>query len=168
MLENVVGKATFCDVFCEETYFTRDQTKLIIKKAKSLGFKTRIHADEFVDSGAAKVAALLNVASADHLMAISDANIERLAKKKNIIATILPGTTVFLGKNQFAPARKMIDSGSKVAIGSDFNPGSCHFQSQPLMMNFAMQNCKMTLEEAFRGVTRNAALSLKLKNEGLI
>lgn len=107
-------------------------------KARSLGFKTRIHADEFEDSGASKLAARMNIVSADHLMAISDKSIELLAKKNKTIPTILPGTTVFLGKSQFAPARKMIDSGLKVAIGSDFNPGSCHFQSQPLMMNFAM------------------------------
>ena len=68
----------------------------------------------------------MRVASADHLMAISDENIQRLSKT-NVVATILPGTTVFLGKSEFAPARKLIDSGVKVAIGSDFNPGSCNF-----------------------------------------
>ena len=61
-------------------------------------------------------------------MAVSDKGIEALAKK-NVIATILPGTTVFLGLRDFAPARKMLDSGVKVAIGTDFNPGSCAFTS---------------------------------------
>jgi len=85
-----------------------------------------------------------------------------------VIATILPGTTVFLGSRVFAPARQMLDAGVRVAIGTDFNPGSSVFSSQPLMMNFAIANCKLTLEEAFRGVTKTAAESLKRKNLGVI
>jgi imidazolonepropionase len=105
--------------------------------------------------------------SADHLMAVSDKGIERLAAK-NVVATMLPGTTIFLGKNGFAPARKMIDSNVRVALATDYNPGSSVFNSQPLMMTFAMSYGKLTLEEAFKGVTRNAALSLKRPNVGII
>ncbi len=81
---------------------------------------------------------------------------------------MLPGTTVFLGKSQFAPVRQMIDGGVRVAIATDYNPGSSVFNSQPLMMNFAMQFGKLTIEEALKGVTRNAALSLSRKNVGII
>jgi imidazolonepropionase len=100
-------------------------------------------------------------------MAITSDGIERLAKKR-VVATMLPGTTMFLGKNGFAPVRKMIDSNVRVAIATDYNPGSCVYNSQPLMMNFAMVFGKITLEEAFMGVTRNAALSLNRKKIGLI
>jgi len=155
--------AEFCDVFVENGYFDQEQAKRILKAAKANKFKVRIHADEFEDSGAASLAAKLNAFSADHLMAVSDQGIQAL-KDKNVYATILPGTTIFLGKQTFAPARKMIDAGVNVAIASDYNPGSSVFNCQALMMNFAMQNCKMTLEEAFKGVTVNASGSLKRKS----
>jgi imidazolonepropionase len=81
---------------------------------------------------------------------------------------MLPGTTVFLGKKKFAPVRKMIEREIRVAIATDYNPGSCLFNSQPLMMNFAMMYGELTLEEAFKGVTRNAAFSLGRRNVGII
>ena len=126
-----------------------------------------MHADEFVDSRGAELAGEYKVKSADHLMAISEKGIQSLADN-NVVATILPGTTVFLGKKGFAPARKMIDSGVRVAIGSDFNPGSSVFNCQPYMWNLAMVNGQMTVEEGFKGVTRNAAISLDRENVGII
>jgi urocanate hydratase len=159
--------AEFVDVFCEKGYFNVEQTEKIIKKAIDLGFKIKLHADEFVDSGAAELSAKYGACSADHLMAVSEKGIEAL-KKGNVVATILPGTTIFLGKKDFAPAREMIDKGCTVAIASDFNPGSSVFQSLPLMMNFAMNFTKMSLEESFLGVTRNAALAINRKNLGII
>jgi len=159
--------AEFVDVFCEEGYFNVEQTEKIIKKSYDLGLKVKLHADEFVDSGAAELAGKYRIISADHLMAVSDKGIDSL-KKGNVIATILPGATVFLGIKDFAPARKMIEKGLTIAIGTDFNPGSSPFQSQPLMMNLAMNYTKMTLEESFLAVTRNSALALNKKNLGLI
>jgi urocanate hydratase len=159
--------AEFVDVFCEKGYFSVEQTERIIVKALNLGLKIKLHADEFVDSGAAELAGKYGASSADHLMAISDKGIEAL-KKGNVVATILPGTTIFLGKTTFAPARKLIDRGCLVALSTDFNPGSSVFQSQPLMMNLAMNFTKMTVEEAFLAVTRNAALALNRKNLGMI
>jgi imidazolonepropionase len=156
------GLAEFCDVFCENGWFDATVSEEILRAAKKNKLKIRLHADEFLDSNGAKLAAKLNAYSADHLMAVSEKGISALAKK-DVIATILPGTTVFLGKSTFAPARQMIDADVKVAIGTDYNPGSCAFSSQPLMMNFAIANCKMTLEEAFRGVTSTAAESLRRK-----
>lgn len=159
--------AEFVDVFCESGYFNVEQTEKILKKAVDCRLKIKLHADEFVDSGAAELAGKYGACSADHLMAVSDRGIEAL-KKGNVVATILPGTTIFLGKTNFAPARKMIDNGCLVALSSDFNPGSSVFQSQPLMMNLAMNFTKMTVEEAFLGVTRNAAIALNRKNIGVI
>ena len=94
------GLARFNDVFCENGFFNADQTKAIINTGKKLGLYPRIHADEFVDSGAAKLAGELNIVSADHLMAVSDEGIQSLADG-NVIATLLPGTTFFLGKSQY-------------------------------------------------------------------
>ena len=73
---------------------------------------------------------------------------------------MLPGTTVFLGKYSFAPVRKLIEAGCRVALATDCNPGSSNFNSQPMIMNFSMSYGKMTLEEAFKGITRNAAIAL--------
>ena len=89
--------AKYCDVFCEDGYFTIEQTRKIINCAKKYGIKGRLHADELKYSSAAELAAELGVVSADHLMKASDEGIKKLAKN-NIIATILPGTTLFLGK----------------------------------------------------------------------
>lgn len=159
--------AEFVDVFCEKGYFSVEQSEKILKKATDLGFKIKLHADEFVDSGAAELSAKYSAISADHLMAVSQKGIEAL-KKGNVVATILPGTTIFLGKKDFAPARQMIDEGCTVAIASDFNPGSSVFQSLPMMMNFAMNFTKMSLEESFLAVTRNAALAVNRKNLGIL
>ena len=126
-----------------------------------------MHADEFEDSHAAELAGKLNAHSADHLMAVSDIGIDALAAN-NVVATILPGTTVFLGKQSFAPARKMIERGCRVAIASDHNPGSSVFNSQPMMMCFSMAYAKLSLEEAFMAATRNAALALNRPTQGLI
>lgn len=153
------GVAEYCDVFCENGYFSAEQAERLLLRAREHGLKLRLHADEFEDSHAAELAARLQAHSADHLMAISDVGIRALAESQ-VVATILPGTTIFLGKSSFAPARKMIAAGCRVAIASDCNPGSSNFNSQPMMMNFSMTYGKMSLEEAFKGVTRNAALAL--------
>jgi imidazolonepropionase len=107
------------------------------------------------------------VTSADHLMSVSDKGIDYLAKR-NTVATMLPGTTVFLGQKNFAPVRKMIEKGVRVAIGTDYNPGSCTYNSQALMMQLAMSNGKLTLAEAFSGITKNASLSLLRPKQGVI
>lgn len=159
--------AQFCDVFCEEDYFNYEMSKEILTAAKKHGLKLRLHADEFKDSKGAMLGKQLRAKSVDHLMAISDKGIQYLSKG-NVVATMLPGTTVFLGKDKFAPVRFMADNNIRVAIATDYNPGSCMFNSQPLMMSFAMQYGKLTVEEALKGVTRNAALSLNKKNVGII
>jgi len=135
--------------------------------AREHGMQLRLHADEFEDSRAAELAGRLKAHSADHLMAISDVGIKALAEN-GVVATMLPGTTIYLGKNSFAPARKLINAGCRVALASDHNPGSSVFNSQPMMMNFAMTYGKMILEEAFQGITRNSAIALGRHNLGII
>jgi len=160
--------AVFCDVFCEEGYFNIEQSRKIFNTAKSFGLIPRIHADEFKDFGASRLSAEIGAVSADHLMAISDQGIESLSSS-GTIATLLPGTTFFLNKSKYADGRKMIDNNCNVAIASDFNPGTCTIRSLPNIMLLAMQNCGLTLEETFLGVTYNAAKSLiKSKKIGLI
>lgn len=158
------GIAVFNDVFCEKGYFTVDQSRKILETGKQHGLKPRLHADEFVDSGAAELAGEVGAFSADHLMAVSNAGINRLAAH-NVVATLLPGTTFFLGKTSYAPARELIDAGITVALATDFNPGSCHIQSMPFIMTLACMHMGLTVEEAYQSATFNGAKALGLENE---
>ncbi len=153
------GIAKFCDVFCENGYYTVEQSRRILETAKNFGLTPRLHADEFEDSGAAQLAAEVEALSADHLMAISPAGIEALRSSK-VIATLLPGTTFFLGQSNYAPARTLLDNGITVALATDFNPGSCHIQSMPFIISLATIQMGMSLNEAFAAATYFAAQSL--------
>ncbi len=160
--------AKYCDVFCEQGYFSKADSKKILETGIKYGLVPRIHADEFLDSGGAELASIVCAASADHLMAASDDGISKMAKN-SVIATLLPGTTLFLGKSSYANGRKMIDMGCDVALATDFNPGSCTIQSMPIIITLANLYCGLTIEEAFKAVTWNAAKSLQIeKNFGSI
>ena len=160
--------AVFCDVFCEEGYFSVNDSRKILSTAKSFGLIPRIHADEFKYFGASKLASEIGAISADHLMAITDEGVQALSTS-NVIATLLPGTTFFLNSDSFANGRKLIDGNCDVAIATDFNPGTCTIRSLPNIMLLSMQKCGLTLDEAFLGVTYNAAKSIMKSNKiGLV
>ncbi len=146
----------FNDVFCDQGYFTLAETRQILEAGIALGLKPKVHADEFANLGATTLAVELKAVSCDHLLNVSDKEIALLSKS-NTVATILPGTSFFLNLAAHAPARKMIDSGVAVALGSDFNPGSCHIYSLPFIFGLACLNLKMTPEEALVALTVNAA-----------
>ena len=158
------GIAVFNDVFCEEGYFTVAQSKRILETGKKYGLKPRLHADEFVDSGAAELAGEVGAISADHLMAVSVDGINALVEN-NVIATLLPGTTFFLGKSTYAPARELINSGITLSLATDFNPGSCYIQSMPFIMTLACMHLGMTVEESFQAVTYYSAKALELEDK---
>jgi imidazolonepropionase len=155
--------AKYCDVFCEDGYFTVRQSRRILETANEFGIAPRLHADEFKDSGAAELAAEVGAVSADHLMAASNKGIKAMIQS-GVIATILPGTTLFLGMNKYVDGRKLIDSGCDVSLATDFNPGSCTIQSMPLIVSLAVLYCGMTIEEAFKAATYTGAKSIGLKN----
>jgi imidazolonepropionase len=157
------GKAPenlFVDVFCDKGYFTLDDTRLIFEKAKSLGMQLKVHSDEFEALGATAFAIKSGAASADHLLKISDADIE-LFGQSDTIPILLPGTSFYLNLDEHAPARKLIDAGAAVALGSDFNPGSCHIFSLPFIWGLACLHLKMTPAEALTALTINAAYALR-------
>ena len=158
------GIAVFNDVFCEEGYFTVAQSKRILETGKKYGLKPRLHADEFVDSGAAELAGVVGAISADHLMAVSVDGINALVEN-NVIATLLPGTTFFLGKSTYAPARELINSGITLSLATDFNPGSCYIQSMPFIMTLACMHLGMTVEESFQAATYHGAKALELEDK---
>ena len=160
--------AVFCDVFCEKGYYSVEDSRKILETAKQYKLIPRMHADEFVYSGAAELAQEIGAISADHLMAINEDGINALSKS-NTIATLLPGTTFFLNKNCYANGRKLIDKNIDVSLATDFNPGTCTMRSLSNIMFLSIQNCGLTLEESFLGVTYNAAKALDKKDSlGLI
>lgn len=150
--------AEFCDVFCEDDVFSIDESRKILLNAREKGFKLKIHADEIVSFGGSELAADIGTVSADHLLHASDSGIKAMAEKK-VISTLLP-CTAFCLREQYAPARKMIDKGCAVALASDFNPGSCFTNSIPLIFALAAIYMNMTSEEVITGLTINGAAAI--------
>jgi len=155
------GIAKFNDVFCENGYFNVEQSRNILIEGKNHGLIPRIHADEFEDSGTASLAGESNCISADHLMAVSDEGIQSMVDN-GVIATLLPGTTFFLGKSGYAPYQKMKDAGLDIALATDFNPGSCHIQSMPFILSLSCIYMKMSVLDALKASTITSAKSLLL------
>ena len=156
MLPRAKKLARFCDVFCEPGAFSLGESRRVLEAAKAAGFGLKIHAEEFEASGGAELAAELGAASADHLMAVTDAGISALARA-GTIAVLLPGTSVFLGGDRVAPARALIAAGVPVALGTDCNPGSCTVTGLPLVMTLAVARLRMSPAEALAACTANAA-----------
>ncbi|WP_245208174.1 imidazolonepropionase [Sediminibacillus dalangtanensis] len=158
MLPDIKEKnlAEFVDIFCETGVFSVEQSREYLQKAKESGFEVKIHADEINPLGGAEMAAEVGAISADHLVGTSDKGIQMLAEN-NVIATLLPGTSFYLGKEKHARARDMIEAGVSVALSTDFNPGSSVTENLQFIMNLAALNLKMTPEEIWHAVTVNAA-----------
>ena len=154
------GEVLFVDVFCDEGYFTVDDTRDIFVAAKALGMQCKVHADEFKALGATGLAMEMGAASADHLLKVSEVDIARFGAS-DTIPILLPGTSFYLNLTAHAPARQLIESGAAVALGSDFNPGSCHIFSLPFIWGLACLHLKMTPAEALTALTINAAYALK-------
>jgi imidazolonepropionase len=128
--------AEYCDVFCEQGVFSREESRYILETAKRYGLHTRIHADELHASGGAELAAEIGAATADHLIKVSEEGIAVL-KKAGVIPILLPLTTLFLRQDGYAPARAFIDHDCPVALATDFNPGSSMTQNMQLVWSVA-------------------------------
>ncbi|MFC1887326.1 imidazolonepropionase [Candidatus Cloacimonadota bacterium] len=154
------GLAEYCDIFTEDHVYTIEQSREILNKAKEMGFKLRIHADEIEPIGGAELAAEVGAVSADHLGAASSKGMESMAKA-GVIATLLPGTIFSLGMSSYAKAREMIEKGVAVALATDYNPGSCNCDSMQFIITLACLQMKMTPAEAICASTINAAYALE-------
>ncbi|MCY2957888.1 MAG: imidazolonepropionase [Planctomycetota bacterium] len=164
MIPKLKGLAEACDVFAEPGVFDREQSLRILSSARAEGLRLRLHADELSPMGGAELAVLLRADSADHLGKISDAGIQALAGS-DTVGVLLPGTSFFLGKEIYAPARRMIEAGCVIAIATDFNPGSCFTQSMTLIQTLACVKLKLSPAEAIIASTINPAFSLQLDSE---
>lgn len=152
------GMAEFVDVFCDEGFFTVDQTAQILEHAARYGMRPKIHANELAVSGGVQTGVAHGALSTDHLERIGQEEIDLLAKS-DTVATLLPGASFFLGM-PYGPARSLVDSGATVALASDYNPGSSPSGNMRMVMSLGCIKMKLTPEEAFNAVTINGAAAM--------
>jgi imidazolonepropionase len=152
--------ADYIDVFCDEGFFSAEDTERILMAGMKYGLTAKIHANELAFSGGVQVAVKYNALSADHLERSGDEEIEAL-KGSGTMPTLLPGSAFFLGLPD-APARKMIDAGLPLALASDYNPGSSPSGNMKLVMSMGCIRLKLLPEEVINAVTINSAYAMGL------
>jgi imidazolonepropionase len=150
-------RTDFCDIFCENGVFTIEDAKKLLTHARKY-MKLKLHADEFTQFGGAELSAELSATSADHLLMTSDIGFKRMAEKR-VVGVLLPATSFALMENRYADARKMINYGIPIAIGTDFNP-NCWVESMQFVMTLACYQLKMSVSEIITASTLNAAYAI--------
>ena len=157
------GLARFCDVFAEPGFFSAAQAARLLRAATALGLGTKIHADEFVAAGGARLAARLGVRSAEHLLATGAADRRALARA-GVTAVLLPVTPFASLARPRSPGRAMVDDGVPVALGSDCSPNSW-VEAMPLVLAHAVYSARLTPAEALTAATVNAAHAVDAAGE---
>ena len=152
------GLAEYIDAFCEEGFFSVEDTDRIFNAGMKYGLRPKVHANQMGFSGGVQVGVKYNAISVDHLES-TGADEFRALKESDTIATILPGATFFLNM-QYAPARQIIDYGIPVAMASNYNPGSCPSGSLQFQMALACIAMKLTPAEALNACTINGAFAM--------
>lgn len=153
------GLAEFCDVFCEPSVFTVDETRRVLTAAKRAGLGLRLHADQLSNSGGAIVAAEVGAVTADHLEHAGSVEFEFL-REAGVQPVFLPGSVYALGRERYPAARDAIDVGLAIVLATDFNPGSSPTPSMPMILSLACTQMKLSPAEAIAAATINAAYSL--------
>lgn len=157
------GLADFVDVFCDEGFFTTDETARILKAGVEYGLVPKIHANELAVSGGVQVGVEHGALSVDHLERMDDAAIEALCGTRTM-PTMLPGAAFFLGMS-YPPAREMMRAGLGVALASDYNPGSSPSGDMRTVVSLACIRMRMTPAEAINAATLNGAYAMGLESE---
>jgi imidazolonepropionase len=157
------GLADYCDVFCDRGAFTPEESRAVLAAAVRLGLPLRVHANEFGHTGGARIAADLGAATADHLLHLDDDE-RRALREAGVVAVLLPGTSLVLGK-PWADGRALVAAGVPVAAATDCNPGSCALESLAVVLGLCCYGNRLSPAEAVCAVTHNAAASLHLDGE---
>ncbi|HHT20553.1 MAG TPA: imidazolonepropionase [Tissierellia bacterium] len=157
------GIARYVDIFTEKGVFEIEESRDFLEKIKAMGYPIRLHADEIEPLDGAVLAGELKAVSADHLLKISPEGIASL-KQAGTIAGLLP-LTAFSLKAPYAPARDLLEAGVAVSLATDYNPGSCHSFSVPLLVALSTIYMRMNMLEVLCGLTINPAVSLGLGEE---
>ncbi len=155
--------ADYIDVFCDKGFFSMDESNKILAAASKYGLKPKIHGNELGLTGGVQVAINNDAISVDHLEEVGEEEIKLLAQS-SLIATVLPGTSFFLGI-PYAPARRLVDAGAALCIASDYNPGTSPNGRMSFLLSLACIKMKLLPEEALNACTINAAFALELQNE---
>lgn len=154
------GLAEYIDVFCEEGFFSKEQSDRILAAGRKFGLKASVHANQMSCSGGVEVGVKYDAASVSHLEYAGDAQFEVLEKSETI-ANLLPGATFFLNM-EYPDARRMLNYDIPVALATNYNPGSCPCGDMKFMMALACMNMKMTPEEVINAATLNSAFAMGL------
>ncbi len=158
------GIALSADVYCEPGVFSVDDARRLLVRARELGLRARLHADQISSGGGSELAAEVGALSADHLGAASELGIAALAKAaadgRPVVATLLPISSFYLDEADAAPARRLIEAGVPVALGTDFNPGTSPAPNAQLALAFAIHRLRLSAAEALVALTVNAAAAL--------
>jgi len=159
-----LGLAKYCDAFCDDHAFTVDETRPVLEAAKRHGLGLRIHAEQFRPGTGAALGAELGAATVEHLETVTEETL-RLLKASGTMPVLLPASVFCLGREQYPPARVMIELGLPVVLATDFNPGSSPAPSMPFTLSLACIAMRMLPAEALVAATVNAAWSLGLGEE---
>lgn len=152
--------ADYIDVFCEQGFFSPEETELISEEGKKFGMRPRIHANQLHRSGGVQVGVKVKAISVDHLENIGEEEIKAL-QNSSTIPTALPGAAFFLNLS-YPPARDILNAGLPLAIASDYNPGSSPSGNMSLMVALACIKMRITPEEAFNAATINTAAAMEI------
>ena len=157
--------ARFCDVFCDQGYFSVDQSRRILKAGLEAKLIPRLHADELARTGGSRLAAEMHAASADHLLCANRGDAVALARA-GVVATLAPGTAVSIGK--LPPVKELSAAGAVIALGTDHNPGTSGITSMSLVVALAVGVFKMSAEQALIAATVGGALSISRSDRGAV
>ena len=157
------GLADYIDVFCEQDFFTPDETAQILEAGRRYGLKAKLHANQLHNSGGVQVGVQAGAVSVDHLENIGPEEIQLLAQHPTI-ATLLPSAAFFL-RLPYPPARQLIEAGAAVALATDYNPGSSPSGNMPLLVALSCIQMRMLPEEAINAATFNGACAMEVQQE---
>lgn len=165
MLPKIVEEklVDYVDIFCEDGYFTVDDTKKLLKAANKYGIKAKTHVNQFNAIGGVKASVDLGALSVDHLEEMKEEDFDVLSGS-DCIPTILPSCSFFLGI-PYGPARKMMEKGLPVALASDYNPGSSPSGNMNFVASLGSIKLKMTPEEVINATTINTAYAMGIEKE---
>jgi len=160
------GLAEFCDVWCDDGYFTAEESKQILEAGIKHGLKPKIHADAYSYIGGSDLAAEMNMVSVDHMNFTPEEVMDRLAKT-DVTAVLMPALDFAVGHKRPFQARKMLDKGVKVALATDLCP-ACYTESMQFVINLACRLYQFSVEEAIKAATYGGAKALNLDDRGIL
>lgn len=158
--------AEFCDAWCDEGYFTAEESKQILQAGLQHGMKPKLHADAYSYIGGSDLAVEMNMVSVDHLNFTPDEVMEKLAKSE-VTGVLMPALDFAVGHQRPFDARKMLNLGMNIALATDLCP-ACYTESMQFVINLACRLYKFTVEEAIKAATFGGARALSLDDRGVI